>query len=161
MVAPLQRAMETAVAAFGPPLPTANGTNGNGTNGNGTAAGGGPLLMAAQDGAEGKRVARAAVAAAECPPFLAHELCRVRGVAGVGGGVSAGCACKMTGQLMGVCCMSPQPFLPRRCCSCCPTTPRHPSLPAPHPRNTSACIPATAAARSAPTARGEQFGLVS
>lgn len=88
VVAPLQRALETAVAAFGGHV--FSGRNARGPQ-DGTTVGGGsggtvlhvpeepPLLMAAQDGVEGKCVAHSGVSSRGCPPFIAHELCRVGG----------------------------------------------------------------------------------
>ncbi|KAG2499069.1 hypothetical protein HYH03_003252 [Edaphochlamys debaryana] len=91
VVAPLQRALETAVAAFGRLAPAdgaagpgpgsngngANGNGANGANGNGYSAGAnGPLLMAAQEAVPGKKAAHVAVWGGGCPPFVAHELCR-------------------------------------------------------------------------------------
>ncbi|PNW75247.1 hypothetical protein CHLRE_12g518950v5 [Chlamydomonas reinhardtii] len=83
VVAPLQRAMETAVAAFGkhedPAVAAAAASGAANGNGNGVSSSSGddvPLLMVAQEGVEGKATAHAAVSGRGCPPFLAHELCR-------------------------------------------------------------------------------------
>ncbi|GLC37740.1 hypothetical protein PLESTF_001519300 [Pleodorina starrii] len=81
VVAPLQRALETAVAAFGGLHQRADHGNGNGGGDadgvDGTdGAAAAPLLMAAQEGLEGKRVERRAVSSRGCPPFIAQELCR-------------------------------------------------------------------------------------
>ncbi|EFJ50919.1 hypothetical protein VOLCADRAFT_57872 [Volvox carteri f. nagariensis] len=86
VVAPLQRALETAVAAFGSKEQN-HPHNGDNDNGNGdsrdaagaTADGGedsAPLLMVAQEGLAGKRTAHTAISSRGCPPFIAHELCR-------------------------------------------------------------------------------------
>ncbi len=83
VVAPLQRAMETAVAAFGNhDDDPAIAANGNGNGGPASSADGAPVLMVAQEGVEGKVTAHAAVSGRGCPPFIAHELCRVRGSRG-------------------------------------------------------------------------------
>ncbi|KXZ41269.1 hypothetical protein GPECTOR_589g656 [Gonium pectorale] len=83
VVAPLQRALETAVAAFGnhepQPEPLGPGSTADGVNGAAAVAAAAPsppLLMVAQTAEPGKRAAHPAISSRGCPPFLAHELCR-------------------------------------------------------------------------------------
>ncbi|GIL47218.1 hypothetical protein Vafri_4091 [Volvox africanus] len=88
VVAPLQRALETAVAAFGGHNYSSSNNNNSatdsctGTGGLSSATSNGgdsappPLLMVAQEGLSGKRVAHAGISGRGCPPFIAHEMCR-------------------------------------------------------------------------------------
>lgn len=63
VVAPLTRALETAVAAFGSHQEPWRCQPEQ-------------LLMVPQESAEGKKAAHAAISSSGCPPFLAYELCR-------------------------------------------------------------------------------------